>query len=123
MLSEDNNRDRLAATVRWKHWSSRSPHSAPSRYSISLAPFRTAREFRRRYEGIFTNPIPTDKCPGAAAAGSFVEIGDRIKWRVETVTCFNRHPVRSMPATATSRRRGRQESDFMVVPLVVFSQL
>src|SRR6266540_5984077 len=120
MLSEGNSRDRLAASVRWKHLSSRSAHRAFSMYSISLPPLRTAMEFRRRYEGIFTKPIPTDKCSVAVGAGSFVEIGERTKWRVESVTGFNRHPVRSTPVMATSTRRGRQDSDFMGDPLVVF---
>src|SRR6185503_806075 len=71
----------------------------------------------RRYEGIFTNPIPTDKCPVAAGAGSFVGIGASIKRRVETVAGLNRHPVRSRPERAanTARHsRNRSIADFEV---------
>src|SRR5260221_7961386 len=118
-LSDSSNRDRLAASVRWKHWSSRSAHRASSIYSISLAPLRTTMEFRRRYEGIFTNPIPTDQFP-FTGAGSFAEMGARTKWRVETVTGFNRHPVRSMPVRAADPRLVRRMNYFMAVPLVVF---
>src|SRR5436190_23337902 len=80
-------------------------------------------EFRRRYAGIFTTPMPTDKCSVAAGTGLFVAMGAKIKCRVETVTGFNRHPVRSMPAAVTNTRCGRQEFDFMVVPSDAFFRL
>src|SRR6266852_4697385 len=103
MLSDDSNRDRLAARVRWKHWSSRSAHSASSRYSISLALLRTTMEFRRRYEGIFTNPIPIEECSVTAGVDSFAGIGASTKWWVETVTGLNRQPARSIPVAAKAR--------------------
>jgi hypothetical protein len=70
-------------------------------------------EFRRRYEGIFTKPIPTAKCSLATGAGPFVETGASTKWRVETVTGLKRHPVRSVAVTAI---KTNLKPAFMAVP-------
>src|SRR6266404_4220007 len=122
MPSEDNNRDRLIASVRSKEWSNRSAHSAFSRYSISFSPFRTATESRNNSEGILTNAISIDKCRVAASAGggSFVGIGVRTKWRVESVVRLNKHPVSKMQVRAMNKRCRRQKIVFMVILLVAF---
>src|SRR5262249_18535093 len=78
-------------------------------------------EFRRRFEGIFTKPIPTDNSSVATRTVSFVEVDSNMKRRVETFTGFNKHPVRNRPMAATNRIRGREEPDFITVPLVAFS--
>src|SRR6478672_9622449 len=105
MRSEDNNRDRLTASVRSKEWSNRSAHSAFSRYSISFSPFRTATESRNNCECILTNAISTDKCCVAASTGggSFAGIGVKTKWRVESVVRLNKHPVSKMQARAMNQ--------------------
>jgi hypothetical protein len=76
-------------------------------------------ESRIKYAGIFTNPMPTESGSATTGAGSFVEIGARTKWRVETVTCLNKHPLMAMLVRATSARQGRWNPDFMVIALVV----
>src|SRR5690349_1106510 len=122
MPSEDNNRDRLTASVRSKEWSNRSAHSAFSRYSISFSPFRTATESRNNCEGILTNAISTDKCrvAGSTGGGSFAGIGVRTKWRVESVVRLNTHPASKVQTSAMYKGYRRQKIAFMVILLVAF---
>lgn len=81
---------------------------------------RTAMLSRRRYAGICTNPISTDKCEFGARFDSLSGIGARTKCRGETVAVLNRQPVSKSPESAANVTRDRAGSFFIVTPSVAF---